>query len=37
MSEPALLAAACAGYYLTAGMAICLGYHRVLSGDGAGV
>ncbi len=31
MSEPALLAAACAGYYLAAGLAICIGYHRVLS------
>src|SRR5688572_18267956 len=31
MSEPALLAAACGGYYLIAGLAICIGYHRVLS------
>jgi len=31
MSEAWLLAAACAGYYLVAGMAICIGYHRVLS------
>ena len=31
MSEAGLLAAACAGYYLVAGMAICIGYHRVLS------